>query len=303
MNDNPAPLPQTSLSGLLSVLKQRLFPRSEKIIQWAAYAILFTVMVFYILDKPDTSDRPRFYAVVLSLALLLLMNIFAEPWENLFSTQEKGQFAFLLASGALILIATWAGVLFVGIYLVLMLSAQASIILLKFRQGLLFIAGLTAAYLLVLYLAGLPPQGILSAILSMLTGMVFVITISRVLVMYTEQAARLENALIDLKAANSALIEAREKEQELAVAQERVRMAREIHDGLGHHLTALSIQLQAASKLLSSQPEKAAASIALCRDEAQAALREVRQSVAASAPVSSGSGRYFDRNCPAGNGL
>jgi signal transduction histidine kinase len=279
--DRSTPLPQRPAISLTAALRQRLFPRSEKIIQWAAYAILFAVTIFYILDRPDTSDRPRFYGVIFSLALLLLLNMFSDAVVRLFSTEERGQLVFLFGSAALILIATWAGIRYIGIYLVLMLAAQISIILPGFRQGLTFIAALTAAYLAVLWLAGTPPEGILSAVLSLLTGLVFVITIGRVLVMYTQQAARLEQALADLRTANQALIEARQKEQDLAVAQERVRMAREIHDGLGHHLTALSIQLQAAGKLLSTQPEKAAASIALCRDEAQAALREVRQSVAA----------------------
>jgi ABC-2 type transport system permease protein len=51
---------------------------------------------------------------------------------------------------------------------------------------------------------------------------------------------------------------AQEKEKELAVAEERVRLARDIHDGLGHHLTVLSIQLQAAEKLVERNPQAAA---------------------------------------------
>jgi signal transduction histidine kinase len=271
---------KSSPTSIMRALKERLFPRSEKIIQWASYVILFAVLVLYILGEPDTSDHPRFYSTILSLAALLLLNIFVDVICCIFPTRQQGDLAFLIASALLALVFSWTGVGFTGIYLVLMISAQASIILREFRSGLIFTSLLTAAYLLLMYMTGIGAEGMVSVALSLLTGLVFVIALSRMLVLYSEQTARLERVLEDLKAANVALIEARQKEQDLAVAEERVRMAREIHDGLGHHLTALSIQLQAASKLLESQPEKAAQAIAVSREEAQAALREVRQSVA-----------------------
>jgi len=281
LESRPASPRRTSTQELISALKQRLFPQSDRIVQWAAYAILFAVLVLYILDEPDMQNRQRFYGTILSLAALLLLNLFWDVITRFFSTDDKGEFVLLVASSLLTLLASWLGILYTGIYLVLMVSAQANIILHKFKAGLIFTLTLTAAYLVVVYLAGTTLEGMLGVALSLLTGLVFVIAISRVLVMYSDQAKRLEQLLEELKQTNAALIEARQKEQELAVAEERVRMARDIHDGLGHHLTVLSIQLQAASKLLASQPEKAAAAIELSRDEVQAALREVRQSVAA----------------------
>jgi signal transduction histidine kinase len=85
--------------------------------------------------------------------------------------------------------------------------------------------------------------------------------------------------LKDLQAANTALKAAHQKEKELAIAEERMRLARDIHDGLGHHLTVLSIQLQAAEKLLERNPQAAAEALRVSRGEAQAALEEVRHSV------------------------
>ena len=85
--------------------------------------------------------------------------------------------------------------------------------------------------------------------------------------------------LKDLQAANAALKAAHQKEKELAIAEERMRLARDIHDGLGHHLTVLSIQLQAAEKLVERNPQAAAEALRVSRSEAQAALEEVRHSV------------------------
>ena len=65
----------------------------------------------------------------------------------------------------------------------------------------------------------------------------------------------------ELQAAHAELQAAQEKEKELAVAEERVRLARDIHDGLGHHLTVLSIQLQAADKLVERNPQAAVEAI------------------------------------------
>ncbi|HMN30569.1 MAG TPA: sensor histidine kinase [Caldilineaceae bacterium] len=74
--------------------------------------------------------------------------------------------------------------------------------------------------------------------------------------------------------------------EELAVAKERNRLAREIHDGLGHYLTATTMQIQGAKALL-DQTEAArqapAALSALGKAESllQEALADVRRSVAA----------------------
>ena len=96
---------------------------------------------------------------------------------------------------------------------------------------------------------------------------------------YSRQTKRAEGLLRELQAANARLEAARQKEKELAIAEERVRLARDIHDGLGHHLTVLSIQLQAADKLVNRNPQAAAEAIQQSRAEAQAALDEVRHSV------------------------
>lgn len=73
---------------------------------------------------------------------------------------------------------------------------------------------------------------------------------------------------------------------DLAVAEERYRLAREIHDGLGHYLTATTMQVQGARALL--EKGEAAGQIpavvsALSKAETllQEALADVRRSVAA----------------------
>lgn len=73
--------------------------------------------------------------------------------------------------------------------------------------------------------------------------------------------------------------------RDLAVAEERSRLAREIHDGLGHYLTATTMQIQGARALLESGEAagQAPAVNALNKAETllQEALVDVRRSVAA----------------------
>jgi signal transduction histidine kinase len=45
--------------------------------------------------------------------------------------------------------------------------------------------------------------------------------------------------------------------EDQATLQERNRIAREIHDSLGHSLTGLNIQLETALKLIAIDPQKA----------------------------------------------
>ena len=65
-----------------------------------------------------------------------------------------------------------------------------------------------------------------------------------------------------------------------AILQERNRIAREIHDSVGHYLTAQSIQLENTSLFLTKEPDKAANHLAKARKLGKEALANIRASVA-----------------------
>ncbi|AXB43700.1 sensor histidine kinase [Amycolatopsis albispora] len=69
--------------------------------------------------------------------------------------------------------------------------------------------------------------------------------------------------------------------ERLATAQERNRVARDIHDGLGHSLTVVQMQVKAARAVLQTDPAKADAVLAKAQEQAEAALADVRRSVSA----------------------
>ncbi|HEX5503844.1 MAG TPA: histidine kinase [Thermomicrobiales bacterium] len=73
---------------------------------------------------------------------------------------------------------------------------------------------------------------------------------------------------------------AREELARLAVAEERLRFARDLHDLLGHSLTEIALKSELAGRLVSAAPERAAREIGDVERAARAALREVREAVA-----------------------
>ena len=96
------------------------------------------------------------------------------------------------------------------------------------------------------------------------------------------EAARAESErlLLELQAAHRQLQEYAMQAEELAVQQERNRLAREMHDTLGHRLTVSSVQLQAAQRLLPSAPDRAGEMVGAVLEEIREGLRELRSTVA-----------------------
>lgn len=72
---------------------------------------------------------------------------------------------------------------------------------------------------------------------------------------------------------------AQETQASLAVVAERERVARDVHDVLGHSLTALSIKAELAARLLDVDPERARDELVSIQETARQALAEVRATV------------------------
>jgi signal transduction histidine kinase len=260
-------------------LATRLFPRGTNLIFWAAYVILIALLIIYVLDRPDGLDSFRYYSTLVAISVVLVINILWDDLVPLFTSEESGQWALLIISAGLAFYAVGVGRMFIAIYLIFMIAAQVNAML-PGAPAVAFSFLMAVSYMVVLLISGASPPEIQGTAVGLVIGMTFTITLSQVLRRYTEQTERANLLLEQLKQANTALIEARQKEKDLAVAEERVRMARDLHDGLGHHLTALSIQLQAAEKLLMTNPDLAKEAVRNARGEVSASLKEVRQSVA-----------------------
>ena len=106
------------------------------------------------------------------------------------------------------------------------------------------------------------------------TGIVFVAVFTRVAA--SERDAR--NALAE---ANQLLRDHASQVEELATTKERNRLAREIHDSVGHYLTVVNVQIGAARTVLDQNRSRALEHLSKAQSLTQEGLAEVRHSVAA----------------------
>jgi two-component system, NarL family, sensor histidine kinase DesK len=79
--------------------------------------------------------------------------------------------------------------------------------------------------------------------------------------------------------ANAELREARAALAERAVADERLRFARDLHDLLGHDLSLIALKAELAGKLLPERVDAAASEVGEIRDLTRSALSQVREAV------------------------
>lgn len=98
-----------------------------------------------------------------------------------------------------------------------------------------------------------------------------------------------QTLLAELQEAHRQLQEYAARVEELAVVEERNRLAREMHDTLGHRLTVASVQLEGAQRLIPQDPERAVGMVGTVREQAREALNELRRTVATlRAPIEAG---------------
>jgi signal transduction histidine kinase len=121
----------------------------------------------------------------------------------------------------------------------------------------------------------------ISAVVSYLAAYAFTIVFTFITKQALDVRRRAETLRQELEVANDQLRAQAAQTEELATTRERNRVAREIHDGVGHYLTVVKTQLDAASALLPAQPERARESVNRAAQLAAEALADVRRSVGA----------------------
>ncbi|HEY0753035.1 MAG TPA: sensor histidine kinase [Ktedonobacteraceae bacterium] len=84
----------------------------------------------------------------------------------------------------------------------------------------------------------------------------------------------------ELEIAHSQLAASATQEQELAVLRERTRLAREMHDTLGHALVLVSVKLEAAQRLRAFDPQRCDQELELTKEIVRSSMKELRASIA-----------------------
>ena len=92
-----------------------------------------------------------------------------------------------------------------------------------------------------------------------------------------QHVKELDEAHRELQQMYTALQEASIHSMRYAALAERTRLAQDMHDGLGHQLTSLIVQLQALEIMLPGDPQRAAEVVPAMLSVARQAIAEVRQ--------------------------
>lgn len=261
--------------------------REVRVMTWGL-ALIFVGTYFYNVftaEPPYAAGQLGIYALF-SLALVGVYVLFGRYWERIFRSSK-------LEWGLLILLA--AGLL-VGIAIASRGRADLYFYLVGFDgyAGLLYFTGkrrwsivLIAAMMMInvfTYALLWTPERAISKLAEQLPWYGLGAVTIEFVMRHWMQSEKMETLALQLTQANQKLQDYTARAEELAVTRERNRLAREIHDTLGHTLTALDIQTELLSRLPVSQGEKRRQATEQARKLVKSGLSDVRRAVKALHP-------------------
>ncbi|AHY48196.1 Signal transduction histidine kinase (plasmid) [Rubrobacter radiotolerans] len=259
--------------------EERYIDRFFSVLFWGYWAATYAS---FVLQYGEGERRVGFLVGTLAFALLALTWVLL-PWNPRASRVRLLAVPAFPALSFAIVYATDFG-LSVGLYSVALAN---SVFLFGFRRAIPY-AALLLALIFADYLLTSPDGGSAEALERTAVwapAFAFVIGICAVAQRAVRRFEESRSLLAKLESANDALRRSAERVRELAISEERTRIAREMHDSLGHHLTAVDLQLKAARRLQESEPEKAREAVARAEGAAAEAMREVRRAVRALRPL------------------
>ncbi len=243
---------------------------------WAFFAVTYAS---YLRDT-----APRFGVVPVSLAMGALAAVWAVlPWSPRVPRRRMlAAPAFLVVTFAVGCLTglSWSNAFY-------SISVANGVFLFGFARGLVYAAALLPV-IFSNYLLARPAWGFEQAALITaweIPTFAFVTGICAPILRATERQKQTQALLAELESAHAELKRYAARARELAISEERARMAREMHDTVGHYLTVVNVQLEAAGKLMDRDPSRAKAEVDKAKTLASEALSEVRRSVRALKPL------------------
>jgi signal transduction histidine kinase len=251
----------------------RLSRREMLLITVLAYVIVGATMGMGILRAETPADRYLSAGVILAFGLLMLRmpGPGSPAWAPHLYLGVQGA----LVATLMVFHVDWS----VFTLLFFVLSPQARMIL-PSGQAMAWVSayGLTTAAFCIGYW-GVPGGVVTGVVYAAGYGFlaVFVDALRRADAAHSES----QRLLDELREAHETLGKYAIRVEELAVVEERSRLAREMHDTIGHRLTVAAVQVEGAQRLIDKDPERAEGMLVTVREEVREALAELRSAVAA----------------------
>lgn len=229
------------------------------------------IIIVFLNEEPT-----RWWVVGLTVALLLLnLTLHLNQWAN-----DTRLMRGYLSIGTLLIVGLlWLNPnlnFYVILFYVLGTEALMS---LERREGYLWLGLFTLLTIGVLFTA----LDLLEASITVpiyLGGYFFFVVFANATQQAYQARAESQRLLEELQTTHSKLQEYAIQAEQLAVAEERNRLSREMHDTIGHRLTVASVQLEGVQKLIAKDPARAEKMAETVREQVREALRELRQTVA-----------------------
>ena len=128
-------------------------------------------------------------------------------------------------------------------------------------------------------------EAALPATIGYLVAIVFVVSVTQMAVRERRARAEVERLAAQLAEANLKLRDYAAQAEELAITHERARLAHEIHDTVGHILTALDVQLELLVRLPPGRTEQRQQAAEQARALIKEGVADVRRAVQALRPA------------------
>lgn len=166
-------------------------------------------------------------------------------------------------------------------WFVVMFFVLSPEVMLRFpRQvGYAWIGAFSALTVVIFVVAGNGALGLLLQAPLYIAGYFFFAAFATQTALANAAQAESQRLLAELQETHERLQAYAAQAEALAVSEERNRLAREMHDTLGHALTMSVVQLEGAQRLAESDPARAAKIIGTVREELRGALAELRRTL------------------------
>ncbi len=239
--------------------------------------LVVAIMYFVSLFSTPALRQPLNLA---AFTALILVHIFLHWKLEAISKHRFGILSYILIQGVLAFAIAWMSgtvgmvfALFMGL-----IGEGFGLLGLTWRGFLAIIYYLLLSLIIFIHFTGAQ-----NAIWWALGTLPIVLFVGIYVILYMRQTEAREHAQTlagELETANRQLTEYAARVEDLTIANERQRMARELHDTLSQGLAGLILQLEAADAHLSQQhPEKAAAIVQQAMQRARATLADSRRAI------------------------
>jgi len=243
---------------------------------------VFTVLLGYVITFSYVDIQPSStvgVALIGICAVYILLGTFGFEWIEQ-QDDRRWYIPYFVVQIALVITAVAISPYFAQLWLMVLPLVSHAVMVVPSRWTPVVIV-VTIGYFVF-------PSGILTEtrdnmgnFLGISSGVIFVGFFTHVMAQAERARKQVQRMAQRLEGLNQQLREYAVQAEELATTKERNRLAREIHDSLGHYLTVINVQLEAARTVLDSDREAAYQALEKAQSLAKDGLSEVRRSVAA----------------------